>query len=73
MKRFLKESEAAEFIGMSRQFLRKSRMNGTLRAHTPGPPYVKLGRSVRYDLSDLERWLEAHKHYPSPCSLGDWD
>jgi len=52
------EQQAAEFIGMSRSFLRQGRMNGNREGRTPAPPWLKIGRSVRYRLSDLDHWLE---------------
>jgi predicted DNA-binding transcriptional regulator AlpA len=42
---------AARRTGVSEVTLRKRRMNGD------GPAYVKLGRTVRYRLSDLDDWL----------------
>ena len=60
-KLLVSEVEAAEMIGMSRQFLRKSRMNGVRKNHTPGPPYVRIGRAIRYELSELERFIEEHR------------
>lgn len=61
IKHCLTEQEAAQYIGMSRSFLRQNRMNGLIGNRTPGPPYVKIGRSVRYQLSDLNIWLEQHR------------
>ena len=57
----LTEQEAAQYIGMSRSFLRQNRMTGLIGNRTPGPPYIKIGRSVRYQLSDLNVWLEQHR------------
>ena len=54
----LNESLTAEYIGMSRSFLRQGRMNGDRDGRTPTPPYLKIGRSVRYLKSDLDIWLE---------------
>lgn len=45
------EIEAARYIGMSRSWLAQARMRGN------GPPYIKIGRSVRYLRSDLDAWL----------------
>lgn len=53
-----KENEAALYIGMSRSFLRQGRMNGDRENRTPTPPYLKIGRSVRYLKEDLDHWLE---------------
>lgn len=60
-KRSLTEQEAAEYIGMSRSFLRQDRMNGIRKNRTPGPNYVKIGRAIRYLREELDRWLEMYK------------
>lgn len=57
-KRALTEIEASEYIGMSRSFLRQSRMDGNRESRTPAPPFIKIGRSVRYLLEDLDSWLD---------------
>lgn len=56
-KKVFSEIETAEYIGMSRSFLRQSRMEGNRDNRTPAPPFVKIGRSVRYLKDDLDRWL----------------
>ena len=60
--RGLTEQEASAYIGMSRSFLRHARMDGWRDNFTPGPPFTKIGRSVRYLKDDLDAWLEAHRH-----------
>lgn len=45
--------EAARFLKVSLSWLAKARLYGT------GPIYRKVGRSVRYLRSDLERFLAA--------------
>lgn len=42
---------AAAYLGISKSTLEKMRVNGG------GPPFLKLGRSVRYRADDLDRWL----------------
>lgn len=59
-KRALSEKEAAEYIGMSRSFLRQDRMNGYRDGRTRGPDFVKTGRTIRYRKEDLEKWLFQH-------------
>lgn len=54
------EKEAAEYIGMSRSFLRQDRMNGYRDNRTPGPNFLKLGRTIRYRKEDLDNWLTKH-------------
>ena len=45
--------EAADFLRLSLSWLAKARMRGD------GPPYVKLGRSVRYREGALVQWLKS--------------
>jgi len=54
----LTEIEAAKYIGMSRSFLAQARMEGKRDNRTPAPPFIKIGRSVRYLREDLDKWLE---------------
>lgn len=61
MNTILREQEAAEYIGMSVSFLRQSRMNGNLQSRTPGPPFIRQGRSIRYLISDLDNWLQENR------------
>lgn len=30
------------------------------------PPYLKLGRAIRYELADLDAWLAANRFTPLP-------
>jgi len=43
---------AARFLALSRSWLAKLRMT------EEGPAFIKLGRQVRYRLSDLQAWTE---------------
>ena len=54
-KNALRDPEAAEYIGMSESFLRQSRLGGIRENRTPGPPFVKIGRAVRYLREDLDK------------------
>ena len=58
-KRVLSEIETSQYIGMSRSFLRQSRMEGNRDNRTPAPPFIKIGRSVRYLKEDLDQWLDS--------------
>jgi len=60
--RLLTEKQAAPYIGMSRSFLRQSRMNGKRQNRTSGPPFLKIGRKVLYLAEDLDVWLLEHRH-----------
>ena len=58
---FMTETEAAEYIGMSCSYLRQDRMNGFRAKRTPGPPYVRLGRRIKYIQADLDAWIEQNR------------
>lgn len=60
-KRALNEKEAAVYIGMSPSFLRQARSNGDRLNRTPSPRHIKIGRSVRYLIEDLNSWLDAFR------------
>lgn len=60
-REILTEKEAAIYIGMSRSFLSQDRMNGHRENRTPGPVFLKLGRSIRYRKMDLDEWLSNHR------------
>lgn len=60
-KKVFRESEAANYICMSRSFLAQNRTHGILERRTPGPKFVKIGRSIRYLKDDLDLWLEQHR------------
>jgi excisionase family DNA binding protein len=53
-ERLLTPREAADLLRVSISWLAKARMRGD------GPPYVKLGRSVRYPESALLQWMKSH-------------
>lgn len=54
----LTSAQAAHYIGMTEGWLRQQRCHGT----SDQPPYVKIGRSVRYLKADLDAWLQARRH-----------
>jgi predicted DNA-binding transcriptional regulator AlpA len=49
------EAETAKYVAMSRPWLRLQRMRGT------GPTFIRIGRAIRYDIRDLDAWLQAHR------------
>jgi hypothetical protein len=56
--KYLNDVEAAKIAHMSVQTFRNWRFQGR------GPAYIKVGRSVRYSLTDLISWLEGRKISP---------
>lgn len=55
-ERMLTPRDAADFLRVSKSWLAKARMRGD------GPPYVKIGRSIRYGEGTLVRWTKSHVH-----------
>jgi predicted DNA-binding transcriptional regulator AlpA len=53
--RLLTTKDAADLLRLSVSWLAKARMRGD------GPPYVKLGGSIRYLQSTLFRWMKVQQ------------
>ncbi len=51
----LTPKEAAQILRVSESFLAKARMAGD------GPPFIKIGRSIRYSDAALLQWTKAHQ------------
>ena len=61
-KKVYKEAEAAGYICMSSSFLSQDRVYGAFENRTPGPKYIRIGRSIRYLKDDLDSWLDQHRN-----------
>ena len=55
---YVNTREAAKYLGLHADTLRKLRREGG------GPPYARIGRAVRYDLRELDRFM-AERSYAS--------
>jgi predicted DNA-binding transcriptional regulator AlpA len=53
---FLSSSEAEQLLALPKNTLAKMRVSGE------GPAFHKLGKRVRYSMSDLEDWLKARRY-----------
>jgi excisionase family DNA binding protein len=51
----LRTVPAADYVGVSPQYLEKLRVTGG------GPEFVKLGRAVRYEKDALDRWIASNR------------
>jgi excisionase family DNA binding protein len=51
MLAMLTQSECAELLRLSERTLERLRVSGL------GPKFVRLGRSIRYRLCDVEAWI----------------
>lgn len=52
------EQDAAPYIGYTPAALRAWRSQGR------GPAYIRVNRSIRYRIADLDSWLQAHRVEP---------
>ena len=55
MREHLSTEQAAEYLGVSASWLASSRVRGD------GPPFYKLGRTVRYVRATVDTWAQAHE------------
>lgn len=58
MNQLLSNRQAAEFLGLSPDTLPRWRWAGI------GPDYLKVGRSIKYRVRDLEAFLEGSRVSP---------
>lgn len=55
MSRFMPEKDVAEILGLSPRTLQKMRVEGG------GPEFHKFGHAVRYELAEIEAWVESRR------------
>jgi len=56
------ECKTSEALGVSKRWLQTARQNGN------GPPFIKIGRLVRYRAQDLESWISSQTR-TSTCNV----
>jgi hypothetical protein len=49
---FVRQKDVAEVLCMTESWLEQKRLRGG------GPPYYKIGKNVRYKISDVYEWAE---------------
>lgn len=54
-RQIMNPQTAAEYIGVAKHTLARWRTEGG------GPPFLKLGAPVRYDVADLDAWIDARR------------
>lgn len=58
MKKYLRTDKAADYLGTSKSFLEKARLDGT------GPKFLRLGsRMVSYSIEDLDEWAVQNSRF----------
>ena len=55
MTKYLSTKELSEYLGLSIPTLQRWRLTGQ------GIPFSKLGGAVRYDIQDVNAWVDEHK------------
>ncbi|MGV3707374.1 MAG: helix-turn-helix transcriptional regulator [Gemmatimonas sp.] len=56
MSALLDVVQAAHYLGLGRRTLENWRCRGD------GPPFLKIGRTVRYCPADLSKWLDERRY-----------
>lgn len=59
----LTQDQAAAYLGMTGPALAQRRTRGD------GPPYVKVGKFIRYRATDIDAWLSAHLINPEQVDI----
>lgn len=52
--RLVDQAGAAEYLGTTERHIRELKYRRAI-------PFVKVGRSLRFDVRDLDRWIEQNK------------
>lgn len=55
VQEFIDDHELARRLGIARTTIQHWRLQAK------GPAFVRVGRLIRYDVRDVERWIEAQK------------
>ena len=61
--KYKKTKDAAEYCGSAKSTFDKIRITGE------GPPFIKRGKSVVYDINDLDAWMQSMRR-TSTSDLG---
>lgn len=70
--RGLAPKQAAHYLGIGEQTLRKQRSGVIKEGRMPLVPFARAGRRIIYLIDDLDRWLEARStsaNRSAPCRV----
>ncbi|HWY36463.1 MAG TPA: helix-turn-helix domain-containing protein [Nitrosopumilaceae archaeon] len=56
--KFLTITEVMQMFNLSRDTLSRYRVSGT------GPPFIKIGGSIRYRRKDIRKWIKQNTFIP---------
>lgn len=57
----LSEKDAAVYLGLAPTTLRQQRSDGARDRRIPVIPFVRMGRAIRYRVTDLDAFIEQHR------------
>ena len=67
-KRLAGVTATADYIGISKSSLDRSRITGFI-GRTPAPTHIVIGTRIIYDLDLIDRWLEANQRRTTSESI----
>jgi len=59
--RLLNTRQAADYLNLSPSTLSQQRHTRPVEGHIPFVPYIRLGRNIKYDLNDLDQWIQENR------------
>lgn len=71
MRKMLTTEEAAEVLGLTPETLKRMRFKGAESDVAPIPYFKYSRRCVRYNMADLEAWIEARRADHTATPPGD--
>lgn len=67
-KRLVSTKELAQYVGSSENSIRSLKSQGKI----PAEWVINIGRSVRYDLNEVDKWIESKKESNKSNTLTGW-
>jgi len=61
--RLLDTKSAAAYLSVSAEYLKRARTTGSSENGGKSPKFIKIGRSVKYLLEDLNAFIDSHERY----------
>lgn len=59
------QSELCQILNKSHAWAERGRLEGY------GPPYYRIGRSIRYALPDVREWMEKNRWNSTSCKASE--
>ena len=69
--RLLDTKSAALYLNMSAEYLKRARITGKSSSGSKSPKFIKMGRSIRYPLEELNAFIDSYERYENLAEAGD--